>query len=242
LQGMGISQYFALIGFGEIGWGWQFMAGIWLTVQISVCGYLVGLVLGLLGAWAKLSGNRFAFAVAESYTTIVRAVPELLLIILIYYTGTSALRDLLVSIGFGENIEVNAFGAAVGTLGFVQGAYTTEVFRGAILSVPKGQIEAAKAFGLSSVLRFRRILFPLMFHYALPGLSNLWLSILKDSSLISVVGFSELLFTGKTAAASTKHYFYFYFVTALAFLALTSLSNIVIRQIEHGTSRGVRLT
>ena len=134
------------------------------------------------------------------YTTIVRAVPELLLIILLYYTGTSALRNLLVNLGFGEDIEVNAFGAAVFTLGFVQGAYTTEVFRGAILSVPKGQIEAAKAHGMSTILRFRRILFPLMIRYALPGLSNLWLSILKDSSLISVVGFSELLFTGKTAA------------------------------------------
>ena len=209
------------------------LRGGWLTIQISVCGYLIGLILGLIGAWGKLSGNRVTFVIAEAYTTIVRAVPELLLIILLYYTGTSALRNLLVSLGFGESIEVNAFGAAVFTLGFVQGAYTTEVFRGAILSVPKGQIEAAKAHGMSKILSFRRILFPLMIRYALPGLSNLWVSILKDSSLISVVGFSELLFAGKTAAASTKHYFFFYFVTATGFLVLTTVSNLGIWYIER---------
>ena len=237
---MELAQYIALIGNGETGWAWQFFAGGWLTIQISVCGYLIGLMLGLIGAWGKLSGNRVTFVIAEAYTTIVRAVPELLLIILLYYTGTSALRNLLVSLGFGEDIEVNAFGAAVFTLGFVQGAYTTEVFRGAVLSVPSGQIEAAKAHGMSTILRFRRILFPLMIRYALPGLSNLWVSILKDSSLISVVGFSELLFAGKTAAASTKHYFFFYLVTATGFLVLTTVSNLGIWYIERRLSRGFR--
>ena len=233
-------SYLQLISFGEGGWARQFLDGAVLTLEISFCGYLVGLVLGLLGAWGKLSGVKWLYWIAETYTTIVRAVPELLLIILLYYTGTTALKNLLVDIGFSPDITVNAFGAAVVTLGFVQGAYTTEVFRGAILAVPKGQIEAAKAYGMSSTLRFRRVLFPLMFRFALPGLSNLFVSILKDSSLISVVGFSELLFTGKTAAASTKHYFYFYFVTAMAFLALTLLSNVGIRRIQTRVNRGVR--
>jgi polar amino acid transport system permease protein len=235
-----VAPYLDLLSFGDTGWGDEFVRGAWLTIQISFCGYLVGLGCGLLGAWAKLSGNRSAFWISESYTTIIRAVPELLLIILLYYTGTTALRNLLVAIGFGEDVQVNAFAAAVGILGFVQGAYTTEVFRGAILSVPKGQMEAAKAYGLSSMLRFRRILFPLMIRYALPGLSNLWVSILKDSSLISVVGFSELLFSGKTAAASTKHYFFFFLVTAALFLLLTVLSNLGIQLIERRLTRGVR--
>jgi polar amino acid transport system permease protein len=191
-------------------------------------------------AWGKLSGNKVSFWISESYTTIVRAVPELLLIILLYYTGTTALRNLLVMIGFGEDVQVNAFAAAAGTLGFVQGAYTTEVFRGAMLSVPKGQLEAAKAYGMSASLRFRRIMFPLMFRYALPGLSNLWVSILKDSSLISVVGFSELLFSGKTAAASTKDYFFFYLATAAMFLLLTVMSNVGIHFVERRLMRGVR--
>jgi polar amino acid transport system permease protein len=232
--------YLDLMGFGEIGWGRQFLAGVWLTIQISFCGYLIGLAFGLLGAWAKLAGNRAAFVVSETYTTIVRAVPELLLIILLYYTGTTALQGLLINIGFSSDIQINGFAAAVATLGFVQGAYSTEVLRGAILSVPKGQMEAARAYGMSSVLRFRRILFPLMFRYALPGLNNLWVNILKDSSLISVVSFSELLFTGKTAAASTKHYFFFYMVTGLIFLILTTLSNFGIAYVERRVNRGVR--
>jgi polar amino acid transport system permease protein len=233
-------SYLDLLGYAPPGWGKSFIAGAWMTIQISVCGYLIGLVLGLLGAWAKLSGNRTAFWISEGYTTIVRAVPELLLIILLYYTGTTALRNLLIQVGFGEDIQINAFAAAVATLGFVQGAYTTEVFRGAMLSVPKGQLEAAKAYGMSAALRFRRIMFPLMFRYALPGLSNLWVSILKDSSLISVVGFSELLFTGKTAAGSTKYYFFFYLVTAAVFLLLTVASNVSIHFVERRLSRGVR--
>jgi polar amino acid transport system permease protein len=233
-------SYLELLRFGDKGWGDEFLAGASLTIQISVCGYLVGLGFGLVGAWAKLSGYRPAFWISETYTTIVRAVPELLLIILLYYTGTTALRNLLVAVGFGEDIQVNAFAAAVVTLGFVQGAYTTEVFRGAILSVPKGQLEAAKAYGMSAGLRFRRILFPLMFRYALPGLSNLWVNILKDSSLISVVGFSELLFAGKTAAGSTKHYFFFFLVTAAMFLFLTVASNLGIHFIERRLTRGVR--
>jgi polar amino acid transport system permease protein len=235
-----LGPYLELLTYGDKGYGDEFLRGILVTIKISVCAYAIGLVLGLIGAWAKLSGNRTAFWISESYTTIVRAVPELLLIILLYYTGTTALRNLLVTIGFGEDVQINAFAAAVGTLGFVQGAYMTEVLRGAMLAVPKGQLEAAKAYGMSAALRFRRIMFPLMFRYALPGLANLWVTILKDSSLISVVGFTELLFQGKQAAASTKYYFFFYLVTASLFLLLTVISNVGIHFLERRLMRGVR--
>jgi polar amino acid transport system permease protein len=137
-------------------------------------------------------------------------------------------------------VQVNGFAAAVAVLGFVQGAYSTEVLRGAILSVPKGQLEAAKAYGMPPVLRFRRILFPLMIRYALPGLNNLWVNILKDSSLISVVGLSELVFQSKTAASSTKHYFFFYSAAGVIFLVLTNLSNTGIGFLERRVNRGVR--
>jgi polar amino acid transport system permease protein len=121
------------------------------------------------------------------------------------------------------------------------GAYMTEVFRGAILSVPKGQMEAARAYGMSSALRFRRILFPQMMRYALPGLGNLWLVVIKDSSLISVVGFYELLFSAKQAAASTRMYFFFYTVAPLAFLVLSIISNMAKHAVERRVNRGVRL-
>jgi len=227
-----------LIGFGEGGWGWQFLAGTVMTVEISVCGYVVGMVLGLLGAWARLSHAKPARWLGDLYTTLVRAVPELLLIILLYYTGTTEIRKLLVALGAPPDIQVNAFAAAVATLGFVQGAYLTEIMRGAIQAVPRGVMEAGRSLALRPGHRFRLILFPLMIRYALPGMSNQWLAILKDSSLISVVGFSELLFTGKTAASSTKHYFLFYLFTAILFLALTLVSNLGIRQIQRRVNRG----
>jgi polar amino acid transport system permease protein len=236
----GDNSIWTLLSFGDQGWGDEFLRGTWLTLQISVCAYLLGMVLGLAGAGARLAQGRFARAVGDLYTTMVRAVPELLLILLLYYAATSTLNRILDVVGLGGIIEVNAFVAAVSCLGFIQGAYMTEVFRGAILAVPKGQMEAARAYGMSPALRFRRILFPLMIRYALPGLANLWLVVLKDSSLISVVGYSELLFTGKTAASSTKFYFFFYLTTAAVYLILTVISNIGIGQIERLTSRGVR--
>ena len=235
-----MQSYLDLLSYGDKGWGDELLAGTLLTLQISFCGYLIGLGLGLLGAWAKLSGNRTMFLVSETYTTLVRAVPELLLILLLYYSGSEAIARVLALIGQGEQIQVNGFAAAVATLGFVQGAYSTEVLRGAILSVPKGQMEAAKAYGMPAVLRFRRILFPLMFRYALPGLNNLWVNILKDSSLISVVGLSELVFTSKTAASGTKHYFFFYTVAGLIFMVLTTLSNVGVGVLERRVNRGVR--
>lgn len=234
------TSYLGLLSFGDQGWGDELAWGAWLTIQISISSYLVGMVLGLLGAGAKLSKSRVARWIADIYTTIVRAVPELLLIILIYYTGTSALKQLLFTIGLGEGIDVSPFGAAVAALGFIVGAYMTEVFRGAILAVPKGQMEAARAYGMPATLRFHRILFPQLMRYALPGLNNLWLVMIKDSSLISVVGYYELLFAGKQAAASTREYMFFYAVAALCFLVLTIISMIGSQQLERRSTRGLR--
>lgn len=235
-----MQTYFDLLRWGDLGWSDELIFGTLLTLQISFCGYLIGLAFGLLGAWGKLSGNKTTFWIAESYTTVIRAVPELLLILLLYYVGTDLIHRLFMVIGMGEEVQVNGFAAAVAVLGFVQGAYSTEVLRGAILSVPKGQLEAAKAYGMPPVLRFRRILFPLMIRYALPGLNNLWVNILKDSSLISVVGLSELVFQSKTAASSTKHYFFFYSAAGVIFLVLTNLSNTGIGFLERRVNRGVR--
>ncbi len=235
-----MQTYFDLLRWGDLGWSDELIFGTLLTLQISFCGYLIGLAFGLLGAWGKLSGNKTTFWIAESYTTLIRAVPELLLILLLYYVGTDLIHRLFMVIGMGEEVQVNGFAAAVAVLGFVQGAYSTEVLRGAILAVPKGQLEAAKAYGMPPVLRFRRILFPLMIRYALPGLNNLWVNILKDSSLISVVGLSELVFQSKTAASSTKHYFFFYSAAGVIFLVLTNLSNTGIGFLERRVNRGVR--
>ena len=174
----------------------------------------------------------------EAYTTLIRAVPELLLIILLYYAGSSGITALLPRLGLGE-VEISGFAAAVGVLGVVQGAYQTEVLRGAILAIPRGQIEAARAYGMSPLLRLRRVVIPSMLPVALPGLGNLWMILLKDTALISVVGFSELLYTAKQAAGSTKHYFLFYAAVGAIYLVMTLGSNVVIRLLERRLRRGM---
>ena len=209
-----------------------------MTLEISLAGYAVGSVLGLAGVGAKLSRHRPLRWLGGLYTTLVRAVPELLLIILLYYTGTAALEGLLQRSGLASSFSVDPFFAAVATLGFVQGAYLTEVFRGAILAVPRGVSEAGRALALRPTQRFHLLIFPIALRYALPGMSNLWMAILKDSSLISVVGFSELLFTGKTAASATKLYFFFFCFTGVLFLVLTALSTLVLNLVQRSTERG----
>jgi polar amino acid transport system permease protein len=135
-------------------------------------------------------------------------------------------------------VNVNGFVAAVAVLGFVQGAYMTEVLRGAILAIPVGQIEAAKAFGMGPVLRFRRVLLPALLPNALPGLANLWMSVTKDSALVAVVGYQELALATRLAGASTKHYFVFFLASALLYLAITLVSNVVFKLIEGRVRRG----
>jgi polar amino acid transport system permease protein len=229
---------FDLLALSPPGWGGALLRGALITLEIAVAAYLVGILLGLLGAAAKLSGNPVLLWLAELYTTVVRAVPELLLIILLFYAGTTALNDVLARLGFAA-VRINAFAAAIAVLGIVQGAYQTEVFRGAILAIPRGQIEAARAFGMAPLLRLRRIVIPTMLPNALPGLANLWLILIKDTALISVVGFTELLYTAKQAAGSTRHYFLFYCAVGAIYLAMTLGSNALFRLAERRLRRGI---
>src|SRR5688572_10973502 len=227
-----------LLALSPPGWGGALLRGALITLEIAVAAYLVGILLGLLGAAAKLGGNPVLLWLAELYTTVVRAVPELLLIILLFYAGTTALNDVLARLGVA-GIRINAFAAAIAVLGIVQGAYQTEVFRGAILAIPRGQIEAARAFGMPPLLRLRRIVVPTMLPNALPGLANLWLILIKDTALISVVGFTELLYTAKQAAGSTRHYFLFYCAVGAIYLAMTLGSNVLFRLAERRLRRGI---
>jgi len=235
-----IMHWLAPLACGPAGWGDELLYGVWLTVAISLCSYAIGLGLGLLGALAKLSARGIPRSIAWFYTTVVRAVPELLLILLIYYTSTSAIRALVVSLGVVKDFEVNSFLAACLALGIVQGAYSTEVLRGAIVSLGTGQPEAAKSLGLSNWLTFRLVVFPQMIRGALPALGNLWLVVLKESSLISVVGYSEVLFTAKTAAGSTHRYLYFFTVAAFGFLILTVLSTSLFQALEDRAGKHMR--
>ena len=219
------------------GWGGTLLTGAAATLAISAGAYLIGIVIGMAGALGKLSGNRVLETVLNLYTTLIRSVPELILIVGLYYAGTDGLNRLLQLAGLPV-LEVNGFIAAVAVLGFVQGAYMTEVLRGAIMAIPNGQIEAARAFGMSPLLRFRRVVLPALLPNALPGLSNLWLAVTKDSALVAVVGYQELALATRLAGASTKQYFLFFMAAALMYLAITLVSNVIFRQIERQVRRG----
>jgi len=219
------------------GWGGVLLTGAASTVAISAGAFLIGLLLGTGGALGKLSGIRPLRLLLELYTTTVRAVPELILIVGLYYAGMDGLNRLLAALNLPA-FELNGFAVAVAVLGFVQGAYMTEVLRGAILAIPVGQIEAAKAFGMGARLRFHRIILPTLLPNALPGLANLWMSVTKDSALVAVVGYQELALATRLAGASTKHYFIFFLASALIYLALTLVSNAIFNLVERRVRRG----
>ncbi|WP_105373336.1 ABC transporter permease [Neorhizobium huautlense] len=219
------------------GWGGVLLAGALATVLISAGAYLVGMMIGFFGALGKLSGIPPLRSLLNAYTTIVRAVPELILIVALYYAGTDGLNRLLALAGVGP-VEVNGLVAAVAVLGFVQGAYMTEVLRGAILAIPVGQLEAAKAFGMRPTLRFRRIVLPGLIPNALPGFANLWMSVIKDSALIAVVGYQELALAARVAASNTKEYMVFFLAAAALYLVITIVSNMLFSALEVSFRRG----
>jgi polar amino acid transport system permease protein len=235
------TSLWSLMAYGDTGFGDEFLRGALYTIQISVCSYIVAFFLGLLGAGAKLHGNKSLYRVGDLYTTLIRAVPEPLLIFILFYTGTRTVKAVLVGIGLAsEEFEISAFAAVVAALGFIYGAYLTDILRGAIQAIPKGQVEAARAYGMHAPMRFRRIIFPQMIRFAIPGMGNQWLNITKDSSLVSLVGATELAFAAKSAASQTKHYIFFYSIGALCFLAITVVSMVILHRIERNASRGVR--
>ncbi len=226
-----------LLSLSPPGWGGNLLRGLAKTFQIALGAYILGLMIGLAGALGKIYGGPILRWGLETYTTLIRAVPELVLILLLYYAGTDLLNQTLEALGY-ERVDISGLAAGIYVLGFVQGAYATEVLRGAILAVPAGQVEAAAAFGMSWVQRHRRIVVPAMIPFALPGLANLWLIVTKDTALLAVVGFSELALETRQAAGATKSYFLFYVIAAALYLSLTLVSNVVFRWIERRYRRG----
>ncbi len=219
------------------GWGAPLLRGLVSSVMIALGAYALGLALGLCGAFAKLYGGPVARDLAAIYTTVVRAVPELVLILILFYAGTDAVNQLLLSLGY-DRIQISGVAAGIGVLGVVQGAYATEVLRGAIQAVPAGQIEAARVMGMPPGLIARRVTLPLMLPNALPGLGNLWLNATKDTALLAVVGFAELTQTTRQAAGATKAYFTFFMAAGALYLAISLLSGWGFALLERRARRG----
>ena len=217
----------------------QLIDGTVLTIQLALVSLVISLALGLLGAWAKLSSNRFAQRVADVYTTVVRGVPDLVLILLVFYGGQVALNALGDSTGLWGYIDVNQFIAGAGTIGVIFGAYYTETFRGALMAIPHGQIEAGMSCGMRRSVLFRRILWPQMVRYALPGFTNNWLVQLKTTALVSVIGLQDLVYNAFTAGRTTDQLFTFMAAAFVIYLILTAVSDIALRLLNHRYSRGV---
>ena len=215
------------------------LEGLGLTLKVSALSLAIACVFGLLGASAKLSGSRAARWSAEVYTTLIRGMPELVLMLLIFYGGQIGINKLVESQGW-EYIEIPPFFAGVMTIGFIFGAYLTETFRGAILAVPAGQAEAGKAFAMSPRLVMWRIVLPQMVRHAIPGFANNWLIMIKASALVSIIGLDDMVHRAGLAAASTRAPFTFYMAVALIYLTLTSISIFVLSRVEARYSIGVR--
>ncbi len=230
------------LAWGDSGYGDEFFRGVYNTLFISACAYTIAFAIGMLGAWAKLCHVKALNRAGEVYTTVVRSVPELLLIFLIFYAGTSSLSSLLVALRLAESgVEINPFGAIISALGLIYGAYLTDVLRGGIQAVPKGQIEAAKAFGMHGPQRFIRIILPQMIRYSISGLGNQWLNITKDSALVSVVAdVGDIMAVGRGAANQTKHFIFYLGATAIVFMIVSGLSMYITGRLEKRANRGVR--
>ena len=225
--------------FDLAGYGPQILAGTLTTIALSLLTLVVAFVLGLLGAGAKLSGNPVAAAVATVYTTLIRGVPDLVLLLLVFYSlqiWLNAATDLVKL----PQINLDPFSSGVITLGFIYGAYFTETFRGAFIAVPRGQMEAAHAFGMKPFHAFRRILFPQLMRHALPGLANNWQVILKATALVSIIGLSDIIKVTQDAGMATLRVFFFSVLAAVIYLVLTTVSNGVLVILEKRYAIGVR--
>lgn len=222
------------------GYGWMLWDGLQMTLTVGVLSLGVAVIMGLLGAWGKLSSSPVARTCAGTYTTVIRGVPELILILIVYYGTPTLIQDVAESLGYDIIIDVNSFIAGVCTIGFIYGAFATEVFRGAVLAVPKGQLEAARAYGMNRSQVVRRILLPQVLRFALPGLGNVWMVLIKATALISVIQLPELVRNAQIAAGSTRQPFTFFFATAMIFLGITVVSMAFQHRLEAWSNRGIR--
>ena len=221
------------------GFGAQLAFGTWMTLRLAFAALTLGLALGLLGATAKSSRWPVLHAIGNFYSTVFRGMPELVVVLLIYFGTAGILTAISDRFGYGY-MELNPFAAGTLALGLTFGAYATEVFRGALLTIPPGQVEAAQALGLAKGRIFWRIVLPQMWRIALPGLGNLFMVLLKDTALVSVIGLEEIMRKAQIATGFTKQPFTFYFAAALIYLSITVFTMIALQLLEKRANRGIR--
>ncbi len=227
-----------LLAFGDTGWGDELFRATVMTIAVSITAMLIGFSFAAIFTPLKLSKFKSLNLIANIYTTVIRGVPELLVIYLFFFGGSGAIMFVASMFGYNEYIEINAFVTGSFAIGIISGAYSTEIFRGAIQSIDKGQFEAAKVLGFSKFKQFYKIIIPQMLRLAIPNLSNVWQITLKDTSLISVTGLVEIMRQSYIAAGSTRDPLFFYSFAAVLYLLLTFISMKLINKLEVKYSRG----
>ena len=235
-----MSSTIELLGFGQQGWGHQLLLATLMTLAVSASAFVTGICFGTLGAWAKSAHAALPRHLADGYTTVVRGVPDLLVIYLFYFGGSSALSAIAHALGAEGFYGLNGFLVGMLAVGLVSGAYQTEVLRGAFNAIPHGEIDAAQAVGMGRMLMLRRIIAPRLLHYALPGMGNIWQQVLKESALISVTGLVELMRQVHIGAGSTRRPFEFYITGFTLYLILTTLSGALFRAAERRSALSER--
>ena len=227
-----------LLAFGDTGWGDELFRATLMTIAVSITAMVIGFVFAAIFTPLKLSKYKLLNFIGNIYTTVIRGVPELLVIYLFFFGGSGAIMFVASIFGYNKYIEINAFVTGSFAIGIISGAYSTEVFRGAIQSIDKGQFEAAKVLGFGKFKRLYKIILPQMLRLAIPNLSNVWQITLKDTSLISVTGLVEIMRQSYIAAGSTRDPLFFYSFAAVLYLLLTFLSMKLINRLEIKYSRG----
>ncbi|WP_347019738.1 ABC transporter permease [Acinetobacter calcoaceticus] len=221
------------------GYGPLLLSGTWMTLQLALLSLLLSVIIGLIGASSKLSSFKALRYIVTAYTTLIRSVPDLVIMLLLFYSLQLGLNQITESLQM-DQIDINPFVAGVITLAFIYGAYFTETFRGAFQSVPTGQIEAAMAYGMTPWQVFRRVLFPQMMRFALPGIGNNWQVLIKATALVSIIGLTDIVKITQDAGRSTMQLFFFSIVAAAIYLAITTVSNLILMWLERRYSAGVR--
>ncbi len=227
-----------LLYFGSKGWGDELFTAFLMTIAVSITAMFIGILFSIIFTPLKLSKNKIFNLIANFYTTVIRGVPELLVIYLFFFGGSGAVMFVASIFGYNEYIEINAFITGSFAIGIISGAYSTEVFRGAIQSIDKGQFEVSQALGFKKYIFFFKVIIPQMLRLAIPNLSNVWQITLKDTSLISVTGLVEIMRQSYIAAGSTRDPLFFYSFAALLYLILTFVSMKILNKLEKKYSRG----
>ena len=217
------------------------LEGAAITLSVALSSLLIALLLGLAGAAAKLSGSPLWRRAATVYTTLIRGVPDLVLMLLIFYGGQLAVNEIAPRLGYDGYVDIDPFIAGVLTIGFIFGAYLTETFRGAIIAIAPGQAEAGRAFGMSGPRVFRRIVLPQMIRLAIPSFANNWLVLVKSTALVSLIGLNDVMQRAGQAAGNTREPFTFYLAAAALYLAITTVSVLLLRWLEQRYSIGVKV-